>query len=114
TGLVVHRDSITAAMAVRGGRPIVLLDVALPRDVDPDVRDVPGVTLVDLEAIAEASVGAEDVDAGRAIVAEEGLAYRGLQMRAQRSWLLLSRRCGRRPPRWSQPNSVGSMGESLS
>ena len=83
TGLVVHRDSITAAMAVRGGRPIVLLDVALPRDVDPDVRDVPGVTLVDLEAIAEASVGAEDVDAVRAIVAEEVLAYRGLQIEAQ-------------------------------
>jgi len=83
TGLVVHRDSITAAMAVRGARPIVLLDVALPRDVDPDVRDVPGVTLVDLEAIAEASVGAEDVDAVRAIVAEEVLAYRGLQIEAQ-------------------------------
>jgi glutamyl-tRNA reductase len=83
TGLVVHHDSITSAMAVRGGRPIVLLDVALPRDVDPDVRDVPGVTLVDLEAIAEASVGAEDVDAVRAIVADEVLAYRGLQIEAQ-------------------------------
>jgi glutamyl-tRNA reductase len=83
TGLVVHHDSITAAMAVRDGRPIVLLDVALPRDVDPGVREVPGVTLVDLEAIAEASVGAEDVDAVRAIVAEEVLAYRGLQIEAQ-------------------------------
>jgi glutamyl-tRNA reductase len=83
TGLVVHHDSITAAMALRDGRPIVLLDVALPRDVDPGVREVPGVTLVDLEAIAEASVGAEDVDAVRAIVAEEVLAYRGLQIEAQ-------------------------------
>jgi glutamyl-tRNA reductase len=83
TGLVVHHDSITAAMVLRGGRPIVLLDVALPRDVDPGVREVPGVTLVDLEAIAEASVGAEDVDAVRAIVAEEVLAYRGLRIEAQ-------------------------------
>jgi glutamyl-tRNA reductase len=83
TGLVVHHDSITAAMALRGGRPIVLLDVALPRDIDPGVREVPGVTLVDLEAIAEASVGAEDVDAVRAIVAEEVLAYRGLRIEAQ-------------------------------
>jgi glutamyl-tRNA reductase len=83
TGLVVHHDSITAAMALRGGRPIVLLDVALPRDVDPGVREVPGVTLVDLEAIAEASVGAEDVDAVRAIVADEVLAYRGLRVEAQ-------------------------------
>ncbi|HEV8529636.1 MAG TPA: glutamyl-tRNA reductase, partial [Actinomycetes bacterium] len=83
TGLVVHRDGIISAMALRGGRPIVLLDVALPRDVDPGVREVPGVTLVDLEAIAEASVGAEDVDAVRAIVAEEVLAYHGLQIEAQ-------------------------------
>ncbi|HEY3200036.1 MAG TPA: glutamyl-tRNA reductase [Actinomycetes bacterium] len=83
TGLVVHHDSITAAMALRGGRPIVLLDVALPRDVDPGVREIPGVTLVDLEAIAEASVGAEDVDAVRAIVADEVLAYRGLRVEAQ-------------------------------
>ena len=28
---------------------IVLLDVALPRDVDPRVRDLPGVTLIDLD-----------------------------------------------------------------
>jgi glutamyl-tRNA reductase len=83
TGLVVHHDSITAAIALRGGRPIVLLDVALPRDVDPGVREIPGVTLVDLEAIAEASVGAEDVDAVRAIVADEVLAYRGLRVEAQ-------------------------------
>jgi glutamyl-tRNA reductase len=83
TGLVLHRDTITSAMAARGGRPIVLLDVALPRDVDPDVREVQGVTLVDLEAIAEASVGAEDVDAVRAIVADEVRAYRGLQIEAQ-------------------------------
>jgi glutamyl-tRNA reductase len=82
-GLVIHHDSITSAMAARGGRPIVVLDVALPRDVDPDVREIPGVTLVDLEAIAEASVGAEDVDAVRAIVAEEVHAYRGLQIEAQ-------------------------------
>ena len=38
---------------------------------------------MDLEAIAEASVGAEDVDAVRAIVAEEVLAYHGLQIEAQ-------------------------------
>jgi glutamyl-tRNA reductase len=83
TGLVVHGDLVTSTMTARGGRPIVLLDVALPRDVDPDVREIPGVTLVDLEAIAEASVGAEDVDAVRAIVAEEVGAYRGLQIEAQ-------------------------------
>jgi glutamyl-tRNA reductase len=30
-------------------RPLVLLDIAMPRDVDPRVRDVPGVSLIDLD-----------------------------------------------------------------
>jgi glutamyl-tRNA reductase len=29
--------------------PLVLLDIALPRDIDPQVRDLPGVTLIDLD-----------------------------------------------------------------
>mgnify|MGYP001588226974 CR=1 FL=1 len=36
------------AMAARGGRPLVLLDVSMPRAVDPAVREVPGVTLHDM------------------------------------------------------------------
>ena len=56
---------------VATGRPLFLLDLALPHDVDP------GVTLVDLESIQEAGLGdpgeggAEDVRAVRSIVAEE-------------------------------------------
>lgn len=44
------------AVASRGGRPLLLLDAALPRDVDPAVRDVAGVTLADmsdLDRVAE-------------------------------------------------------------
>ncbi|MBI5709070.1 MAG: glutamyl-tRNA reductase [Candidatus Eisenbacteria bacterium] len=39
---------VRAAMAARGGRPLVLLDVSMPRAVDPAVREVPGVTLHDM------------------------------------------------------------------
>ena len=74
TGLVVHRDVVAAAMAQRPERPLVVLDLALPRDVDPLVRTIPGVTLVDLEALQGALAGTEagaGVEAAREIVAEE-------------------------------------------
>jgi glutamyl-tRNA reductase len=45
---VVDFEQIKAAAAQRTA-PLVLLDIALPRDVDPRVRDLPGVTLIDLD-----------------------------------------------------------------
>jgi glutamyl-tRNA reductase len=74
TGLVVRREVVAAAMARREGRPLAILDLALPRDVDPLVRTIPGVTLVDLEALQTALAGSEaaaGVEAARDIVAEE-------------------------------------------
>ena len=74
TALVVPHALVAAAVAARGGRPLAILDLALPRDVDPSVRSLPGVTLVDLEALQEQLAATEagaDVEAARAIVAEE-------------------------------------------
>ena len=45
---VIARRMVAAAMARRPDRPLVIVDLALPRDVDADVATVPGVTLVDL------------------------------------------------------------------
>ncbi|WP_327586323.1 glutamyl-tRNA reductase [Nonomuraea sp. NBC_00507] len=59
-------------------RPAFLLDLALPHDIDPAVREVPGVTLVDLETIQESGIGSQEGDAVpsvRALVAEELRAY---------------------------------------
>lgn len=53
---------------------VFLLDLALPHDVDPAVRELPGVTLVDLETIQRSGIGSrggDAVDAVRALVAEE-------------------------------------------
>lgn len=46
---VVDRMVAEAAMARREGRPLVLLDIALPRDVEPAVRAVPGARVIDLD-----------------------------------------------------------------
>jgi glutamyl-tRNA reductase len=46
---VLSCDAVQGAMETRGGRGLVVLDIALPRDVDPRVRDITGVTLFDLD-----------------------------------------------------------------
>ncbi|MFG2072071.1 glutamyl-tRNA reductase [Nonomuraea maritima] len=58
--------------------PTFLLDLALPHDIDPAVRALPGVTLVDLETIQESGIGSREGDAVpsvRALVADELAAY---------------------------------------
>jgi len=55
-------------------RPIALVDLALPHDIDPSVVDLPGVTLVTLADLAEdlrASDAGAEVDAVRMIVTDE-------------------------------------------
>jgi glutamyl-tRNA reductase len=58
TGLVVTTEVVTAAMADRNGRPLVIVDLALPRDVDPGVVGLPGVHVVDLALLQGESSGA--------------------------------------------------------
>ena len=77
-GIVLTARDIAAAAAARAGEtPLALLDLAMPRDVDPGVQALDGVHLVDLEYLAEAAAradgaaGALDVDAVRRIVAQE-------------------------------------------
>jgi glutamyl-tRNA reductase len=72
------------ALAARPtGRPLVLLDLALPRDIDPDAGRLPGVAVVSLEDLRDAGSpgwpGAlahdEHVAAVRQIVADEFAAH---------------------------------------
>ena len=78
TGVVVSRDVVAAAVEHREGRPLVVLDLALPHDVEPSVRSLPGVTLIDLAtlqtALADTDAGA-GVEAARAVVTEEVSAF---------------------------------------
>ena len=83
---VLSAQVVADAVAARGGRPLVLLDLALPRDVDPDVAHLDGVRLVDLSdlsAVLEAEQTGRDVEAVRAIVAEEVAGFLGWQRAAR-------------------------------
>ena len=51
--ILIERATIEMVMACRDGRPLLVVDVALPRDVDPGVRDVPDVTLLDLDDLKD-------------------------------------------------------------
>ena len=78
TGHLVEIEAAARAQVVRGGRPQVYVDVALPRDVAPAVAELPGVHVLDLEVLGHqlASVGlAEDLAAARALVADEVTGY---------------------------------------
>jgi len=46
---VIHRADVQAAVAERDGRPLVVVDIAVPRDVDEEVRHLPGVRYYDID-----------------------------------------------------------------
>jgi glutamyl-tRNA reductase len=48
---LIGREAIAAAMAARAGRPLVIVDLGMPRDVDPAAGELPGVTLLDLDDV---------------------------------------------------------------
>ncbi|MGH3661378.1 MAG: glutamyl-tRNA reductase [Micromonosporaceae bacterium] len=74
SGHVLSADLVAEAAQARGtGRPLLLLDLALPRDIDPAAADLPGVALIGIEQLAQAvdQVTAGDLQAAEAIIADE-------------------------------------------
>jgi len=73
TGLLVSRETVAASK-----RPLALVDLALPHDIDPTVADLPDVTLVTLADLADDLRGSEagaEVEAVRTIVTAEVEAF---------------------------------------
>lgn len=76
TGAVVSVSQVAEGLAP--GRSLAVVDLALPRDVDPEVADLPGVTLVGLAELAadvHGSEAAAEVEAVREIVTQEVAAF---------------------------------------
>jgi glutamyl-tRNA reductase len=51
-GHVLGRPEVEAAMRARPERPLVLLDLAVPPDVDPDCAQLRNVTVIGIDAVA--------------------------------------------------------------
>ncbi len=47
--IVLDRGEVEAIMRRRFGKPLLIVDVAVPRDIDPGAASVPGVTLLDMD-----------------------------------------------------------------
>ena len=80
-GAVIGRDAVAAALRARRGRPLLLVDLAVPRDVDPAVHELDGAFLYDvddLEAVVSESLSGRRREAARAeaIVAQEAERFR--------------------------------------
>lgn len=78
-------ECATDVMAARPDRPLLIVDAAVPRDVDPAVGRIPGVTLLDLgdlRSYAETQMQARrgELDRVREIVDEELERYRTSQL----------------------------------
>ncbi|MFT4547750.1 MAG: glutamyl-tRNA reductase [Verrucomicrobiales bacterium] len=57
---IIHPETINAAMKQRRGKPLFIIDIAVPRDVEPSVADHPSVYLYDLDSLEKiASQGRE-------------------------------------------------------
>lgn len=78
-------DTVTTR---RAGRPIGIVDLAMPHDVDPGGAELPGVVLADLATLArtedaDGGVVAEDVELARSIVDDEVAAFAAARRAAE-------------------------------
>jgi glutamyl-tRNA reductase len=84
TGHVLSRAAVAAALRPRKGRPLLLVDLAVPRDLDPAINELDGCFLYDvddLEAVVAETLSGRRTEAARAerLVAEEADRFREWQ-----------------------------------
>jgi glutamyl-tRNA reductase len=66
---VVEREALAEVMGARDGRDLLLIDLAVPRDIHPACRDLPGVSLYDmddLQVLVERNASGREAEARRA------------------------------------------------
>jgi len=78
---IVHPHLIAPAIEERPERPMVIMDIAVPRDVDPEVAEIPNVSLFDMDMLSsnlEESLAKrmEEVPQVEAILKEEEVEFR--------------------------------------
>ena len=77
---IITSEMLSAVMQQRNGRSLLLIDIALPRDIEAEAARIPGVHLYNLDDL-QASVDEgirlrlQEVEQVQAIIAEESLAF---------------------------------------
>lgn len=66
---IIEREELELMMAERPGRPLLLIDLAVPRDIDPACHEIAGVSIHDVDDVqmlAERNAGGREAEARRA------------------------------------------------
>jgi glutamyl-tRNA reductase len=66
---IVERDELEDVMKSREGRPLLMVDIAVPRDIEPECREIDGVSLHDIDdvqQIVERNASGREAEARRA------------------------------------------------
>jgi glutamyl-tRNA reductase len=77
---LVGREEMETVMELRENRPLLLIDIAVPRDIEAAVRMLPGVTLYDMDDLQRQvarnlSVRQAEASSARSLVEEEAQRY---------------------------------------
>ena len=77
---ILGRDELALVLEQREGRPLLAIDIAVPRDIEPSVRDLPGLTLYDMddlqrEVARNISVREAEATRGRSIIDDEAARF---------------------------------------
>ena len=79
--VIISREDAERVSQLRAGRELLMIDIAVPRDIDPTVREVSGIRLYNIDDLEQAV--AQNLDSRRAaataaeaIVVEEALNFR--------------------------------------
>jgi glutamyl-tRNA reductase len=77
---LVGREEMELVMQARDGRRLLLIDIAVPRDIDPTIRTLTGATLYDMddlqrEVARNLSVREAEVGSARSIIEQEAQRY---------------------------------------
>ena len=81
-GYLLEVETVREAARFRGQRPLLIVDIAVPRDVDPRVAEVEGVQLYDIDSLqlvseTDAATLSQAIDAAHRIVDEETSKFSG-------------------------------------
>jgi glutamyl-tRNA reductase len=83
-GYVVTAEQVGRVLAGRRERPVFFVDIAVPRDLDPAINDLPGCYLYDIDdlqrVVTESAEGrTEETNRAEAILADEAEQFRAWQ-----------------------------------
>lgn len=97
TEVILDNTSIAEVIARRAGEPLLIVDIAMPRDIDPEVAQIDGVTLLDMDDLSSFAANgrrerANEVEAVELIVESEAKRFADVRSAREVAPLIASMR----------------------